>query len=94
MVFCLAGCTHAGRFLDQLSVVQAHRHRAVGARSTQQGVNSHSHLFHHVELGTVRPPWCPDSLSIQKHNADIKRSFCSVPSKCHGEKNSEEKRAL
>lgn len=65
------GLTSAGRFLDYFSVARALDHRAVGAGSTQQGVHSHSDIFHQIKLGTVCPDSRPDSLPIQKRNHDI-----------------------
>lgn len=46
-------CTCVGGFEDQLSVVCALDHFATGAGSTQQRVNSHSHVLHQVKLGAV-----------------------------------------
>lgn len=57
--------TCAGRFLDQFGVVSALGQSAVGARSIQQGVHSHSNIFRQVKLGAVRPPRRPDSLPIR-----------------------------
>lgn len=62
------GLTCPGRFLDQFSVARALDHCAVGAGSTQQGVHSHSNIFHQIKLGTVCPSSCPDSLPIQRQN--------------------------
>lgn len=63
--------TRAGRFLDQFSVARALDRSAVGAGSTQQGVHSHSDIFHQIKLGAVCLWSRPDSLPIQKHNPVI-----------------------
>lgn len=66
-----SGQTCAGGFLHQFSVACALDQSAIGAGSIQQGVRSHSNVFHQIKLGRVCPPNCPDGLSIQKHNTII-----------------------
>lgn len=56
--------TCVGGFADDLGVVCAHDHLAPGAGSTQQRVNSHSHVLHQVKLGAVWPHRRPDSLPV------------------------------
>lgn len=72
------GLTSAGRFLDQFSVACALDHSAVGAGSTQQGVHSHSNIFHQIKLGTVCPASRPYNLPIQKHSHVIQITAYSL----------------